>query len=88
MLSYGFGRPVITPKIGNWSVFVLLRWRFVVRIIIKRDGREPHIVRCHHDSRNNKVGSLLRLLRLNKASNTKDQLNRQTCNGIPCVSDA
>ena len=41
LLWYGLGRPVITPKIGNWSVFVLLGWRFVLGIIMKRDGREP-----------------------------------------------
>ena len=39
MLQYGLGRPVITSEIGTWSVFVLLGWRFVFRIIIKRDGR-------------------------------------------------
>ena len=33
--------PVITSEIGNWSVFVLLGWRFVFGSIIKRDGREP-----------------------------------------------
>ena len=41
-LWYGLGRPEITSEIGNWSVFVLLGWRFVFGIIIKRDGREPH----------------------------------------------
>ena len=35
VLRYGLGRPVITQKIGNWSVFVLLGWRFVFGIIIK-----------------------------------------------------
>ena len=68
VLWYGLGRPVITSEIGNWSVFVLLGWRFVFGIIMKWDGREPHIVRCHHDSGNNKDASLLRLLRL-KVSN-------------------
>ena len=68
MLWYGLGRPVITLEIGNWSVFILLGWRFVFGIIIKRDGREPRIVRCHHDSGNNKASSLLRLLR-SKLSN-------------------
>ena len=53
-------RPVITSEIRNWSVFVLLGWRVVFGIIIKRDGREPRIVRCHHDSENNKAVSLLR----------------------------
>ena len=62
LLWYGLGRPVVTSEIGNWSVFVLLGWRFVFGIIIKRDGREPRIVRCHHDSGNNKAASLLRLL--------------------------
>ena len=42
VLWYGLGRPVITSEIGNWSVFVLLGWRFVFGIIIKRAGREPH----------------------------------------------
>ena len=41
MLRYGLGRPVITPKIVNWSFFVLLGWPFVFGIIMKRDGREP-----------------------------------------------
>ena len=41
LLWYGLGRPVITSEIGNWSVFVLLGWRFVFGIIMKRDGREP-----------------------------------------------
>ena len=49
MLRYGLGKPVITSEIGNWSVFVLLRWRFVFGIIMKREAR-AHIVRCHHDS--------------------------------------
>ena len=74
------------PKIGNWSVSVLLGWRFVFGIIMKCDGREPHIVRYHHDSRNNKAASLLRLMRLNKLSSTKDYLNTQTCKGMLCVS--
>ena len=69
VLWYGLRRPVITSEIyGNWSVFVLLGWRFVFGIIIKRDGREPHIVGCHHDSWNNKAASLLRFLR-SKVSN-------------------
>ena len=58
LLWYGLGRPVITSEIGNWSVFVLLGWRFVFGIIIKRGGREHHIVRCHHDSGNNKTVSV------------------------------
>ena len=39
LLWYGLGRPVITSEIGNWSVFVLLGWRFVFGIIMKRDGQ-------------------------------------------------
>ena len=35
VLWYGLGRPVITSEIGNWSVFVLLGWRFVFGIIIE-----------------------------------------------------
>ena len=30
LLWYGLGRPVITSEIGNWSVFVLSGWRFVL----------------------------------------------------------
>ena len=30
------GRPVITSEIGNWSVFLLLGWRLVFWIIIKK----------------------------------------------------
>ena len=40
-LRYSLGRPAITSEIGNWSVFVLLGWRFAFGLIIKRDGREP-----------------------------------------------
>ena len=35
VLWYGLGRSVITSKIGNWSVFVSLGWRFVFGIIMK-----------------------------------------------------
>ena len=35
VLRYGLGRPVITPKMGNWSVFVLLGWHFVFEMIMK-----------------------------------------------------
>ena len=41
VLWYGLRRPVITSEIGNWSVFVLLGWRFVFGIIIERDGESP-----------------------------------------------
>ena len=41
VLWYGLRRPVITSEIGNWSVLVLLGWRFVFGIIMKRDRREP-----------------------------------------------
>ena len=59
VLWYGLGRPVITSEIGNWSVFVFLGWCFVFGIIMKRDWREPHIVRCHHGSGGiNKAASL------------------------------
>ena len=62
MLWYGLGRAVITSEIYNWSAFVVLGWRFVFGIIIERDGRQPRIVRRHHDSENNIAASLLRLL--------------------------
>ena len=59
MWRYGLGRPIITPKIDNCPVFVLLGWRFVFWIIMKWGGREPHIVRCHHGSCGiNKAASL------------------------------
>ena len=62
VLWYGLGRPVIAPKIGYWFIFVLLGWRFVFGIIMKWDGREPHIVRCHHGSGGiNEAVPLLRL---------------------------
>ena len=35
VLWYGLGRPVITSEIGNWSVFVLLGWRFLFGIVMK-----------------------------------------------------
>ena len=35
LLWYDLGWPVITSEIGNWSVFVLLGWRFVFEIIMK-----------------------------------------------------
>ena len=71
VLWYGLGRPVITPPKGNWSVFVLFGGRFVFGTILRWDGREPALVRCHHDSGNVKAASLL-LLRFKKASITKD----------------
>ena len=36
VLWYGLGRPVITSEIGNWSVFVLLGWRFEFGFITKK----------------------------------------------------
>ena len=39
VLCYDLGRPVITPKTGNWSVFVLFGWRFVFGTILRWDGR-------------------------------------------------
>ena len=68
VLWCGLRWPVITPKIGNWPVFVLLGWRFVFGIFMKWDRREHHIPKCHHDSGSNKAASLLRLLRLNKVT--------------------
>ena len=35
LLWCGLGRPVITPKTGNWSVFVLFGWRFVFGVFKK-----------------------------------------------------
>ena len=73
VLWYGLGRPVITSEIGNWSVFVLLGWRLVFGVIMKIDGREPHIVRYHHDSGNNKAASLLLRVRLMRLKVTNHQ---------------
>ena len=81
MLWYGLGRPVITPKIGHWSVFVLFGWRFVFGIIMRWDGREPAPADAITTLGNNKVASLL-LLRSAKVSGTKDLLDRPTCQGI------
>ena len=47
-LWYGFGRAVISSKIGDGSVMVWLGWRLVLGIISKCDRQESHIVRCHH----------------------------------------
>ena len=41
VLWYGLGRPVITSKIGNGSVFVLFGSRLVFGIIMKWEQREP-----------------------------------------------
>ena len=35
VLWNGLGRPAITSEIDDWSVFVLLGWRFVFGIIMK-----------------------------------------------------
>ena len=84
VLWYGLGRPVITSEIGNWSVFVLLGWRLYSGLSYEETG-ESRIVRCHHDSGNNKAAPLLRLL-ISKVSNHQGQRNRQTCKRILCVS--
>ena len=66
VLWYGLGRPVITSKIGNWSILVLFGWRFVFGMIVRWERRDPSCFRCHHDSGNNKAASLLLLLRFSK----------------------
>ena len=85
MLWYGLGRPVITPKIGNWFVFILFGWRFVFGIIMIWEGREPS-----HSDVITTLGLIkaaaLRLLSFAKVTSTKDMLNRQACQGILCVS--
>ena len=70
-------------KICNWSVFVLFGWRFVLGIIMRWDGKSVPS-RCHRDSGINKAASLL-ILSYAKVSDTKDVVNRQTCQGILCV---
>ena len=61
VLRYGLGRPVITPIIGNWSVFVLFGWSFVFGIIMRWDEREPSHPDVITTLGNNKAASLLLL---------------------------
>ena len=84
LLWYALGRPVITSKIGNWSVFVLCGWRFVFGIIMRWEGREPSYSDAITTLGNNKADSLL-LLSFAKVSSTKGLLNRQTCQRMLCV---
>ena len=75
------------PKLGSWSVFVLLGWRFVFGIIMRWEGREPSLsdVITTLGKNNNEAASLL-LLSFAKVSSTKDLLSRHTCQGMLCVS--
>ena len=82
---YGLGRPVITSKIGHWSIFVLLGWRCVFGIIMKWDGREPHV------SDAITTPGIIKLLLSyvfwgSKWVIAKDSHNRQTCKGTYSVS--
>ena len=61
----------ITPKIGNWSVFVLFGWLFVFGMIMRWDGREPTLSDAVTTLGNNKAASLLPL-RFTKVSSAKD----------------
>ena len=74
-------------KIGNWSVFVLSGWRFVLvfGIIMRWGSREPFPSVAITTLGNNRAASLL-LLSFAKVSGTKDLLHRQTCQGTLCVS--
>ena len=49
------------------------------------EGRKSFSHTCHHDAGINKAAYFLRLS-FAKVSNTKNMLNRQTCQGILCVS--
>ena len=73
------------PKIGDRSVFVLFGRHFVFRIIMRWEGREPFLPDAITTLGNIKADSLL-LLSFAKVISTKDLLNRQTCQGIVCVS--
>ena len=92
MLWYGLGRPAITDlKKGNWSLFVLFKWRFVFGIIMRWEGREPFLSpfrRSPPDAITTpgliNAAALLRLS-FAKVSNTKDVPNRQTRQEILCV---
>ena len=75
------------PNIGNWSVFVFFGWRFVSGMIMGWEGREPFL--------SDAIGfweiiklplSYQVLVSIAKVNNTKDLLDRQTCQGILCVS--
>ena len=68
------------PKIGHWPVFVLFGWRFVFGITMRWEGREPFPFR-YHDCGISKAAFLL-LLSFATVSNTKDMLNRWTCQEI------
>ena len=72
-------------KIGNWSVFELFGWRSVFEIIMGWEGRDPFPSDAITTLGNNQAASLL-LLSFAKVSNTKDLVNRQTCQGVLCVS--
>lgn len=50
LLWYGLRRLVITSNVRQLVVFILIGWRLVFGIIINRDGRDPHTLRCHHGS--------------------------------------
>ena len=71
MLWYGLGRPVITPKIGSWSVFRIVWMAFSIRDNHEMGRARARIVRCHHDSGNNKAASLL-LQKFKQVSSAKD----------------
>ena len=64
VLRYGLGKSVITPKIGNWSVFVFVGMAFDIRDNHEtRCARAPRLRRHHGSGGINKAASL-HLLRL------------------------
>ena len=83
MLWYGLGRPVITLKIGDGSVFVLFGWCVVFGIIMRWEEREPFQSDVDTTRGNSTAASLFGGP---KVSSTKDLLNGQTCQGILCAS--
>ena len=82
VLWYQLRRPEITSKyvVGLFS-FCLDGVSYSGRSWDGKEGREPFPSRCHCDSGINKAPSPL-LLSYSKVSNTKDMLNRQTCQEI------
>ena len=68
MLWYGLGKAGNYLRNRKLFRFRIIRMAFCIRDYHKKETGESRIVRCHHDSGNNKADSLLRLLR-SKVSN-------------------
>ena len=86
LLWYGLQRPEITSTvIATWSVFVLFGWRFVFRDNHETGRARALPFRCHHDS-GKQLSCFSPTSEIPKVSNTNCMLNRQTFQGILCVS--